>query len=228
MKHFPMIVCVAFAVCVLASSSAFAQSTCVCGFGTSDDGVCFEDSFCFDRELCDDDGDCPAGQRCWVDNACPDPIAAGACAPVCDEPECLNPVRFDGFEECEPPLLIELSSFDAEFRGGVVHLQWATLSEIDNVGFRVFRVRQDATRRSKSGFNAEDVAPIALEVVTPRIIPAAGTEIQGAAYRHTDTAIARPGRYFYYLTDVDRLGKVTLHGPAEVVVPGGRADHRGR
>ena len=83
------------------------------------------------------------------------------------------------------------------------------------------------TRRAKGAFGAEDVAPIALEVVTPRIIAAAGSEIEGASYRLTDTAISRAGTIFYYLTDVDRTGHVTLHGPVRVVVPGGRMDHGG-
>jgi hypothetical protein len=226
MKH-RIIVCAAFAVFVLAGSAALAQETCVCGFGAvGDDGICFEDSFCFDRALCSSDADCSGGERCWIDNACPPPFGAGACAPVCDNPDCVNPARFEGFEECEPPLFVELASFEAVYRGGVVKLRWTTASETENVGFRIFRARHDTTQgRTKSLVDAEEIAPITLELVTAHMIPAAGSELEGAEYVHTDIGITTSGTHYYYLEDVDFAGKATLHGPVTVVVPGARVDH---
>ncbi len=98
---------------------------------------------------------------------------------------------------------IELASFAAAPSGTGVRVDWTTASESDNFGFRVYR----STRLNGAR------APVG-----PELIEGQGTG-SGATYSMVDADLA-PGRYFYWLEDIDMDGTRTFHGPAVVTVAG--------
>ena len=109
----------------------------------------------------------------------------------------------DGFVDAAdpdcPPLYVELESFSARSTPNGIVVQWVTVVEKDNVGFRVLR----EAGRGK--------VPLA---VTHPLVPAAGTELSGAAYQFLDTAPSTATRAVYWLEAIDLFGEVTRFGPA--------------
>jgi hypothetical protein len=102
--------------------------------------------------------------------------------------------------DCEP-LLVVLDSFTARRTSRGVLLEWTTVSEIDNAGFRIV-----ATDADGAGQRA----------VTPSWVAAQGTELSGARYEFLDPTRIRTGTVYYWLEDIDVYGRVTRHGPAVV------------
>jgi hypothetical protein len=98
---------------------------------------------------------------------------------------------------------VELESFTASVQGNSVVLKWKTASEIENVGFRIYRMQQ--------GVNAES-----LRILNAQLIPAQGTEFAGANYEHVDGSVRGTGTFYYFLEDTDVHGAATLHGPVRV------------
>jgi len=96
------------------------------------------------------------------------------------------------------PTLIELSSFTAKASNGRVKLDWVTESEIDNAGFNIWRAEAE---------NGEYVK------LNDEIIPAKGSETDGAKYVFTDNIAKNRKTYFYKLQDIDVYGTSTFHGP---------------
>lgn len=99
------------------------------------------------------------------------------------------------------PTLIELGRFEATRQADGVLLAWETLSEIDTVGFNLWRSE------------AENGAYVQ---INPSLIPARGGPTTSAVYVYLD-ATAQPGvAYYYQLEDVDQHGGHGvghLHGP---------------
>jgi len=93
---------------------------------------------------------------------------------------------------------IELSSFTAKPANGSVTLNWATETEIDNVGFNILRA------------TAEDGVYVKINA---ELIPAQGGAAQGAAYQFVDTNVRNRKTYYYKLEDIDLNGTATAHGP---------------
>jgi hypothetical protein len=114
----------------------------------------------------------------------------------------------------QQPLFVELESLDARRTSEGVVVRWSTLREVDNVGFRVLRGRL-----------GEGVEKSSLEVATPMVIHAAGTETYGADYEYRDRVKSGAGQVFYFLEDIDRFGEVRRHGPVFVDSP---TRHRAR
>lgn len=99
------------------------------------------------------------------------------------------------------PLAVTLADFAAEGTAEGVAVTWETVSEVDNVGFRVLRS------------DALDGERTALAFV-PSAAPGGSA---GASYRYVD-ATARPGAvYWYWLEAVDAAGATTLHGPVSAL-----------
>jgi hypothetical protein len=95
------------------------------------------------------------------------------------------------------PTAVRLLYFRVEaVNGAAATLIWETGSEVDNVGFRLYR-------------NAMAERSTASEIA---FIPAAGAGGTGASYRYTDVAPA-PGLWWYWLADLDTNGTLTFHGP---------------
>ncbi len=101
------------------------------------------------------------------------------------------------------PTAITLVRFQAipQAQGGVL-LTWETGTEIDNVGFHLYR-------------GARPEGPF--ELVNERLIPATGDPLTGGEYTFLDTT-APPGTTYYVLEDVDANGTRTTHGPVSVFV----------
>lgn len=111
------------------------------------------------------------------------------------------------------PLLITLTSLTASAPafGQPVDVEWATATEINNVGFNVYRaVPIDA-------FNFEKG-----ELLNATPIPPQGSPTQGAEYTFVDTQpLAQGEDRWYYLEDIDLGGTRTLNGPVKAIVPAG-------
>ena len=100
-------------------------------------------------------------------------------------------------------LLTCLTGFVAwsDSRRAVVVIDWSTASEIDIVGFNIYRGEQ----------NEEDFSKINSE-----IIPASQEPLTGGNYSFQDHDVT-PGRVYYYLLeDVSMDGGVSRNGPIEV------------
>jgi hypothetical protein len=98
-----------------------------------------------------------------------------------------------------PPSAVELASFAATAAGRAILLEWETASEVDNLGFNLYRAG------SPDGPRAQ---------INGGLIPARmpGSPI-GAAYQFLDGSVTPGITYYYWLEDVDVYGVATLHGP---------------
>lgn len=96
---------------------------------------------------------------------------------------------------------VVLSEFWAQRQTGYVELNWRTLAEFDNYGFRLYR---------SSTPNRADAV-----LLTEEIIPGQGRgRVGGATYQYIDTDPLE-GASYYWLEDIDLNGKSTFHGPAQ-------------
>jgi len=100
------------------------------------------------------------------------------------------------------PTVITLSSFIAEPMNGSVFLFWETASEIDNVGFNLYR------SESKNG---------GLTLLNDDIIIAEGSPTEGMSYEFIDENVQNRTTYYYMLEDIDIYGISTLHGPVSAM-----------
>jgi len=165
-----------------------------------------------------DEGDPGGGAACTVDGqlgACADGLSEcfdGAL--ICNQtvfPEmeiCDNGIDDDCDEltddedtfDCQP-LLVYLESFTAEVVDGAVHLEWITTAEIDNAGFVIYRQEERSRgRKGKKGRGSGGLVPIS------GLIPAQGSDVQGAAYELLDSRVKPKRRYTYVLEDIDLSG----------------------
>jgi len=102
-----------------------------------------------------------------------------------------------GVKACTPTA-VALMSFDAAPSDGAVDVAWATGSEVDNLGFNLYR------------------GPSALGPWIPlniALIPGQGFSAMGASYAWRDSGLQNGTRYFYRLEDVDAKSESTFHGP---------------
>ena len=97
---------------------------------------------------------------------------------------------------------VELVSFTAVGLDGAVELQWETGSEIDNLGFHLYR-------------SLSEEGPY--ERITASLIPGLGSSPEGARYGYRDVGLVNGVAYFYRLEDVETTGKTELHGPVTAV-----------
>jgi len=87
-----------------------------------------------------------------------------------------------------------------------VRVSWQTGTEIDTLGFNLYR--GDAAQ-----------GPFSTKV-NNELIPASADPMAGGVYQFVDST-AQPGRiYFYRLEEVERRGGTNTHGPIEVRTAG--------
>ena len=98
------------------------------------------------------------------------------------------------------PTLVELFFFEATAQDDSVVVKWETASEIDNVGFHLWR----STRKNGK-----------YRRITEELMPAQGSAMMGAVYSYDDTDVLPSKRYFYKLEDIDINGVSTFHGPVK-------------
>jgi len=98
------------------------------------------------------------------------------------------------------PLAVDLTSFTAKSRLNAIVVRWETASEIDNLGFNLYR-----SQRLEGPWNQ----------INDRLIPSQvppGSPA-GAIYKFRDTEVEPGVVYYYLLEDVDTRGLTTSHGP---------------
>ena len=103
-----------------------------------------------------------------------------------------------GADELGAAAAVELMSFSATGLDDAVLLEWQTGSELDNMGFHLYR-------------SPSEEGPY--EQVTESIIPGLGSSPVGASYSYRDTGLVNGTTYFYKLEDIETTGATELHGP---------------
>ena len=104
----------------------------------------------------------------------------------------VRPAPWDiGADEASATTAIELVFFAATAGDGAVELRWETGSEVDNVGFYLYRAT------SESG---------PYQPVNPNVIPGLGSSPLGASYRYVDSGLVNGQSYFYELEDLESNG----------------------
>jgi hypothetical protein len=94
--------------------------------------------------------------------------------------------------------VVELTSFTAVGREAAVELLWETGSELNNLGFHLYR------SLSASG---------PYERITEAVIPGLGSSPAGRSYSFRDSGLTNGATYFYRLEDIETTGRSSLHGP---------------
>ena len=107
-----------------------------------------------------------------------------------------------GADEYGAPTAVRLMSFSAVAGDGSVALEWHTGSELDNLGFHVYR-----------GPSADGP----WTRLTSSLIPGLGSSPLGQAYSWLDSALVNGVRYYYRLEDVDTASVSTFHGPVSAI-----------
>ena len=97
------------------------------------------------------------------------------------------------------PLPVELKSFTANIRNGIVNLNWTTATETANFGF-------DIERKSGNG-----------NWIKLGFVKGNGTSASEKNYTFTDATV-RKGKYSYRLKQIDRDGKFQYQNEASVII----------
>lgn len=97
------------------------------------------------------------------------------------------------------PLAVDLESFEAQAISDAIRLTWQTTSEVNNLGFNVYR---------------SSTVEVPTMPQNGALLPSQGPgSTQGFAYEWLDSTAESGILYHYWLEDVDRDGTRTLHGP---------------
>jgi len=99
-------------------------------------------------------------------------------------------------------LPVTLSSFTARAEAETVKLLWRTESEVNNVGFTVYRSEAEDGKYTKVTF-----------------LNGAGTTGMPTDYQLADTKVEQGKTYFYYIEDIDITGKRNKSQVIKVSVP---------
>lgn len=87
------------------------------------------------------------------------------------------------------------------FRTPQVVIKWQTATEIDTIGFNLYR--------------AEDAQGPYLKI-NETLIPSSNDPLKGGSYQYVDARVVPKRVYFYQLEDLDTQGKSTRHEPISV------------
>ncbi|MEZ4770521.1 MAG: LamG-like jellyroll fold domain-containing protein, partial [Caldilineales bacterium] len=109
-------------------------------------------------------------------------------------------------EVTDTPLAVTLASFDATTQPGAVLLTWETVSEIDNLGFNLYRAEVESG--SWTQLNQDLIA-------SPNPGGAAGN-----SYQWTDSGVTPGVRYWYRLEAVDLAGQPEIVGEISILAGG--------
>ena len=113
----------------------------------------------------------------------------------------LNCEAFTSFSS-EDTTAVELVSFEALGGDGAVELRWETGSELNNLGFHLYR------SLTEEGL---------YEQITSNVIPGLGSSPEGAKYAYGDSGLANGVTYYYKLEDIETAGATELHGPVSAI-----------
>jgi hypothetical protein len=104
---------------------------------------------------------------------------------------------------------VELAAFDAAAQDNGVLLNWETATELDNLGFNIYRADSQVGEMSKINLS-----------LIPSKDP--GSTV-GAAYSFLDEAAVAGATYYYWLEDVDVSGATEMNGPVAAKMRAARA-----
>lgn len=96
------------------------------------------------------------------------------------------------------PNAVEIEYFQATGKSKSVLLEWKTVTEINNLGFNIYRALTISGPRVK---------------INAQLIPADIFGQEGAKYEYLDRGLFPNRTYYYWLEDVDFNGTTTLYGP---------------
>lgn len=102
----------------------------------------------------------------------------------------------------ESSLPVELSSFSAFTVDGIVILKWRTETEVNNIGFSIYRGEEKDGNYTKVAF-----------------VNGAGNTAMPNDYQFTDKKAEADKTYFYYIEDIDIAGERSRSEIIKVVVP---------
>ena len=117
-----------------------------------------------------------------------------------------------GADDIVATTAVELLSFTATGSDASVLLEWETGSELDNLGFHLYR-------------SMAEEGPY--ERLTASLIPGLGSSPAGARSRYRDTGVTNGVSYFYKLEDIETTGTTSLHGPVSATADASAASHGG-
>jgi hypothetical protein len=111
---------------------------------------------------------------------------------------------------CGGSTAVDLTYFEAAWNEGAagekvatgVTLRWETATELDNVGFNVYRSSSEKGEWIK----------LNRELIPSQVPPGSPT---GATYEFIDKEVESGAEWFYLLEDVDVNGTLTQHGPVQ-------------
>ncbi len=103
-----------------------------------------------------------------------------------------------GADDVAVATAVELTSFEAHPQDSAIELSWETASELDNLGFHLYRAMTAGGR---------------YERITTYLIPGLGSSPSGARYHFVDRGLVNGETYFYQLEDIETTGKTERHGP---------------
>ena len=113
---------------------------------------------------------------------------------------------------CRAATAVRLSSFTATGADGAVELVWETASELNNLGFHLYR------STSESGSYAR---------ITTSVVPGLGSSPAGARYSYRDTGLTNGVTYYYELEDIETTGVTERHGPVSAMPQAGSTTGEG-
>ena len=102
------------------------------------------------------------------------------------------------------PTAVDLVSFKAEPQGRDVLVSWETASEIDNVGFSVYRSVAGGERVRLNAWLIPSQSP---------------GSTMGSSYQYVDRSAEPDTAYQYWLEDIDMAGAAAMNGPLAVQTP---------
>lgn len=110
------------------------------------------------------------------------------------------------------PLSIQLASFSATERGTSILLTWQTVSELNNLGFNLYRHACSPPTDECLAANPLPNTPLNPTLI-PSQVPGSG---QGSFYEWADEALQLGTTYLYWLESVELNGNSSHHGPIEI------------
>jgi hypothetical protein len=102
------------------------------------------------------------------------------------------------------PTAVKLARFEATPQDNAIRVTWETASELNNVGFNLYR--------------SESMAGPYTQLNDTLIPPQFPGEVMGGDYEWLDTDLQPGVTYYYKLEDVDVKGMSTFHGPISTAV----------
>jgi uncharacterized repeat protein (TIGR01451 family) len=106
------------------------------------------------------------------------------------------------------PTLVVLSDFIAYEENGQVVIEWSTSSEVNTIGFYLFRLDESTGEYIR---------------INEQILPGLLTSPQGGTYSLVDTGVSPYNNYTYVLMEIENKGKQNTYGPFTVQAGGGNA-----